>query len=100
MSKKEDLEPDLNQLFTIIDESGEEGIHLGDILKKLGKDGHDSDVVLALQDDLYELSERGYIHREIIQKRFERGVLTEIKWFAAGKGKSVSNGVFMGMTPG
>ena len=48
MSKKEDLEPDLNELFTIIDESGEEGIHLGNILKKLGKDGHDSDVVLAL----------------------------------------------------
>jgi len=89
--KLKDLEPHLKTLFSYVDESGEKGIRLDELLIKLDKEEASIDIILDIMDDLFKLGELGYIHREFITERSERSITTEIRWFAAGKGESISS---------
>lgn len=89
--KLKDLEPHLKTLYNYVDESGEKGIRLDELLIKLNKEEDGIDIILDIMDDLIKLGELGYIHREFVTERSERWVTTEIRWFAAGKGESISS---------
>ncbi len=89
--KLKDLEPHLKILYSYVDESDEKGIRLDELLIKLNKEEASIDIILDIMDDLIRLGELGYIHREFITERSERSVTTEIRWFAAGKGESISS---------
>lgn len=84
----EPLNPDLEPLYNHIKESGDKGIRLDELMDKLNKDKHDSEIVLAIVDDLSTLWTLGYIHKIIIETRFERGIEWEERWFVVGKGES------------
>lgn len=86
-----DLEPTLEILYNYINETDEKGIPLDELMMKLNKDTGDIDVVLDVMDDLHKLGELGYIHKEYVTERSERMISTEIRWFVAGKGESVSS---------
>jgi len=90
MSKTpKDLEPDLRVLYMHVEESGEEGIGLGKLLDNLKKDRSDIEAVTAVLDDLGTLMDLGYVHRKIIETKTEMGYEGRILWFAAGKGESL-----------
>jgi hypothetical protein len=94
----EDLPPELKKIFEIIEESGEHGVNIGVLFKKLGKDGRDTDTLLAVMDQLGDLWERGYIYQKIVEvERTEKGVSNSIRWFVTGKGESLPEGFFMPM---
>ncbi|KYK37737.1 MAG: hypothetical protein HXS46_03245 [Theionarchaea archaeon] len=86
-----DLAPDLEILYNYINETGEKGIPLDELMMKLNKDMGDIDVVLDVMDDLHKLGELGHIHREYVTEKSERMITTEMRWFVAGKGESVSS---------
>ena len=95
--KKEDLKPELKAIFTIIDESGEKGTGIVELFKKLEKDYKDTDTLSTVLRQLGELEEKGYVHGKRVEiKGTERWSFHCMKWFAAGKGRSVvsSPGVF------
>lgn len=90
MSKTpKDLEPDLRVLYTYVEESGEDGIGLGKLLDTLKKDRSDIKAVTSVLDNLGTLMDLGYVHRKIIETKTEMGYEGKILWFAVGKGESL-----------
>lgn len=82
MSKTpEDLEPDLKQLYDIVKETGKQGIPLDILFDKLNIDRGDVDSIIVVMDSLIQLREYGLAYKDIIQSKFGRGTLYEIRWF-------------------
>ncbi len=87
----EDLSPNLKALYDCINESEEKGIGLDQIFLRIKKDPSIPEILIDVMDDLYRLGELGYIERKFIQKKSERMCMTEIRWFAAGKGDNIES---------
>lgn len=93
-----ELEPELKKLLDMVTERGEKGIQLDELLDNLQKNGRDYRVVLAVMNDLFQLQDLGYIHRKIIERKIEGGIEGEIRWFAAGKGESIKELEYGGLS--
>lgn len=76
------LTPSQQLLLDHMVATGQKGLRLDEILKKLNKEQPDEETLLDVVSDLGHLCVLGYIRPEIIEKRSKRGFMREKRFFA------------------